>query len=85
MKREGQNARNLARRGGGKHGILDLPDMYKLPLDDVRGDRVVVGIDDDDGDDLSPKFGPAKERLPALENAVENSAYKNAIFEPLKV
>jgi hypothetical protein len=40
--------------------------------------------DEDDEEDLSPTRGYKDERLPALENAVENSAYKLALVEPVK-
>ena len=77
----------MPRRGGGKHGNLELGDLYKISGDDYRKDKRLFGIDvdaDEEGD-LSPNRGPRAERLPALENAVENSGYRNAITEPLKI
>ena len=46
-------------------------------------DRKMFADKDEDDEDLSPAEG--EDKLPALENFVENSAYKNAIIEPMKV
>ena len=74
-------------RGKKKHGFMDLGELYKLSSDDYIKDRKVVtdgDIDIDDEGDLSPNRGGQKgdERLPALENAVENDCQKWAIQDP---
>ena len=64
---------------------MDLGDLYKNSGDDYRRDKKLFGDEDeDDEEDLSPTRGYNDERLPALENAVENSAYKLALVEPVK-
>ena len=70
-------------RGKRKNGANDLGDLYKLSGDDYMRDRKMFADKDEDDEDLSPAEG--EDKLPALENFVENSAYKNAIIEPLKV
>ena len=58
---------------------MDLGELYKISADDHIKDWKVVNDDNDpvdaeDEGDLSPTRGgqDGKERLPALENAVEN-------------
>lgn len=64
---------------------MDLGDLYKLANDDYVKDKKFNEPGDEDlndEDDLS-QYNRGGERLPALENCVENDGYKAAINEPL--
>ena len=76
--------KRAALKGRKRHNAhMDLGDLYKNKGEDYMKDRKFVDGDEfDDEDDLSPTRGAKNERLPALENCVENSGYKFAITEP---
>ncbi|TNV85647.1 hypothetical protein FGO68_gene6504 [Halteria grandinella] len=68
---------------------LELGELYKLSADEYHKDRHAYLGDEaailiDDQDDLSQHIGPNNERLPALENCLENSKYRFASSDPYR-
>lgn len=82
--------------GGRKYRdpTMDLGELYRTKGDDYWKDRklwgaaiIPEGIDDENGDresELSQNLGYKGDRLPALENFVENDMIKYALTDPIR-